>query len=256
MLLVLGILIKRVIPLALLAAMVLGGIWAWREANASVPASLPDALDTVREADLAAGRAGLPLAGVYRYKATGEEQLAAGPLEITRKLPARSLLVVLPEARGVRALEWRFSRDSGETWRVADANRGTNVVYRSVTVGVRGIGREFGGATVPALWRPRNPRAGQKWSATYRQGDALAFRRESTVQRQETVTIGDQKVRAWVITSKETLTGSVTGEELERVWWSPELNLDVKRTIDRDIGGTISHHLTATLVLESIAPER
>jgi hypothetical protein len=235
MLFVLGILFKRVIPLALLAAIVLGGIWAWREANASASASLPEALESVRAADLAPGRAGLPVAGVYHYKTTGEEQLAAGPLEITRKLPPETLLVVLPEARGVRSLEWRFSRDSGETWRLADANRGTNVVYRSVTVGVRGIGRDFGGATVPALWRPKNPRPGLKWSATYRQGDALAFRRESTVQRQETLTIGDQKVRTWVITSKETLTGSVKGEELERVWWSPELNLDVKRTIDRDI---------------------
>ncbi len=106
------------------------------------------------------------------------------------------------------------------------------------------------------LWRPKSPRPGLKWSAVYRQGDSLAFRRESTVLRQETLTVGDQKVRTWVIQSTERLTGSVDGDERERVWWSPELNLDVKRTIDRDIGGTVSHHLTATLVLESIAPER
>jgi hypothetical protein len=256
MLFVLGLLIKRVIPLALLAAIVFGGIWAWREANASVAASLPAALDTVRAADLTQGRDALPLAGVYRYRATGDEQLSVGPLEITRPLPGEALLVVLPQKHGVRSLEWRFSRDTAETWRLADANRGTNVVYRSATVGVRGLSRDFGGATVPALWRPKRPRAGLQWSAVYRAGDSLAFRRESTVVRQETLTVGDQKVRTWVIQSTERLTGSVDGEEHERVWWSPELGLDVKRTVDRDIGGTVSHHLTATLVLESIAPQR
>jgi hypothetical protein len=256
MLFVLGILLKRVIPLALLAVIVLGGIWAWREANASVAASLPDALGTVRAADLGEGRSDLPLAGVYRYTASGDERLGVGPLEITRKLPDEALLVVLPEAKGVRSLEWRYSRDSGERWRVVAANRGTNVVFRSATVGVRGFSRDFGGATVPALWRPKSPRPGLRWSATYRAGDALAFRRDSTVVRQETITIGDQKVRAWRIDSKERVTGSVDGDLIERVWWSPELDLDVKRTITSDIGGTVSHHLQATLTLQSIAPER
>ena len=40
------------------------------------------------------------------------------------------------------------------------------------------------------------------------------------------------------------------------MWWSPELNLDVKRQIERNIGGTVSQELTATLMLQSIAPER
>ena len=59
-----------------------------------------------------------------------------------------------------------------------------------------------------------------------------------------------------MIATREILIGSVDGEERETVWWSPELNLDVKRQLQRKIGGTVSQELTATLMLESIAPQR
>ena len=39
--------------------------------------------------------------------------------------------------------------------------------------------------------------------------------------RQETLTVGDQRVRTWVIQTREILIGSVDGEERETVWWSP-----------------------------------
>ena len=116
MLFVLGLFFKRILPLALLAAIVGGGIWAWREAHASVPSSCPTALDDVRDTTAAPGRQVLPLTGVYSYSATGEEVLSVGPLEITRKLPEEALLVVLPEharrAAARLALRPRFQRDA------------------------------------------------------------------------------------------------------------------------------------------------
>lgn len=256
MLFVLGLFFKRILPLALLAAIVGGGIWAWREAHASVPSSMPAALDDVRGTATAPGRQVLPLTGVYRYTATGQEVLSAGPLEITRTLPEQALLVVLPESRGVRQLDWRYARDSGETLRLVSQGGGSNVVYRSATVGVRGFSRQYGGKTVSAQWRPKRPKAGLKWNATYQAGSDLAFRRESTVLRQETLTVGDQRVRTWVIQTREILIGSVDGEERETVWWSQELNLDVKRQLQRKVGGTVSQELDATFTLASIAPQR
>jgi hypothetical protein len=256
MLFVLGLFFKRILPLALLAAIVGGGIWAWREAHASVPSSLPAALDDVRSVTTAPARQVLPLTGVYHYSTTGQEVLSVGPLEITRTLPDETLLVVLPEARGVRQLDWRYARDSAETLRLVSQGGGSNVVYRSATVGVRGFSRDYGGKTVSAQWRPKRPKAGLKWNATYQAGSDLAFRRESQVLRQETLTVGDQRVRTWVIQTREILIGSVDGEERETVWWSQELNLDVKRQLQRKVGGTVSQNLTATFVLQSIAPQR
>lgn len=256
MLFVLGLFFKRILPLALLAAIVGGGIWAWREAHASVPSSLPAALDDVRGATTAPARQVLPLTGVYHYSTTGQEVLSVGPLEITRTLPDETLLVVLPEARGVRQLDWRYARDSGETLRLVSQGGGSNVVFRSATVGVRGFSRDYGGKTVSAQWRPKRPKAGLKWNATYQAGSDLAFRRESQVLRQETLTVGDQRVRTWVIQTREILIGSVDGEERETAWWSPELNLDVKRQLQRKVGGTVSQELTATFMLQSIAPQR
>ena len=256
MLFVLGLFFKRILPLALLAAIVGGGIWAWREAHASVPSSLPAALDDVRSVTTAPARQVLPLTGVYHYSTTGQEVLSVGPLEITRTLPDETLLVVLPEARGVRQLDWRYARDSGETLRLVSQGGGSNVVYRSATVGVRGFSRDYGGKTVSAQWRPKRPKAGLKWNATYQAGSDLAFRRESQVLRQETLTVGDQRVRTWVIQTREILIGSVDGEERETAWWSPELNLDVKRQLQRKVGGTVSQELTATFMLQSIAPQR
>jgi hypothetical protein len=63
-------------------------------------------------------------------------------------------------------------------------------------------------------------------------------------------------VRTWVIQTREILIGSVDGEERETVWWSPELNLDVKRQLQRKVGGTVSQDLDATFTLASIAPQR
>ena len=163
---------------------------------------------------------------------------------------------MLPEARGVRQLDWRYARDSGETLRLVSQGGGSNVVYRSATVGVRGFSRDYGGKTVSAQWRPKRPKAGLKWNATYQAGSDLAFRRESQVLRQETLTVGDQRVRTWVIQTREILIGSVDGEERETAWWSPELNLDVKRQLQRKVGGTVSQELTATFMLQSIAPQR
>jgi hypothetical protein len=256
MLFVLALLVKRILPLAILAGIVGGGIWAWREAHASVPASLGSALDEVRAAKLRSGAAALPLAGVYHYQAAGDETLAIGPLEIERALPEESLLVVLPEARGARSLEWRFARDSAERWHLSASGRGANMVYRSGTVGVRRFARDYGGQTVSALWRPAQPRVGMKWNATYQAGADLAFQRSSTVVRQETLTVGGQRVRTWVIDARELVTGAIDGEARERIWWSPELQLDVKRRIERHLGGTVSHDLNATLTLSSIAPDR
>ena len=85
-------------------------------------------------------------------------------------------------------------------------------------------------------WRPKLPKAGLKWDATYQAGSDLAFRRESQALREETLTVGDQRVRTWVIETREILIGSVDGEERETVWWSPELNLDVKRQLQRKVG--------------------
>ncbi len=163
MLFVLGHPHQARIPPALLAAIVVGGIWAWREAQrlragvAARGAGRPCATPTLPPASAgAAAHRRLPL-----QAPPATSMLAVGPLEITRKLPERG--AARGAAGGARravarvALRPRLRRDLAPGRGQPRHERRLPLRHgRRARLRPR-VRRQ---ATVAAQWRPKRPRPG------------------------------------------------------------------------------------------------
>jgi hypothetical protein len=243
----------KIISLAILVALVGGCWWSWGRLHRSEAASRSAALGVVRDARGPA--AGIPAAGVYQYASGGDERIGLGPLSVGRKLPKDALLVV-SQSPNSRYMDLRVSGDHTEAWRIQTSEAGVKGIARTIEVGTFGYTRKVSGNAVPpVLLRPAKFRRGLKWQSVYKVG-AIVFRRESTVVGRQTLTVGSQAVRTWVIQTRETVTGALHGDETRKEWWSPTLAVDVRVEWHRNLDGSIVNIVSDTLELKALAPLR
>ena len=245
----------RLVALLLLLALVVGGIWAWREVRSSTPASEEEAVAAFRGGAQAAAsrRPGVPRPGVYSYRVDGFERASAGPLRVSRPLPRRAPALVRPTPDGYE-LEVRFSKEHVEGFRYRVDGRGIFAVQSRTELTFLGVGRDDRRALrPPPLHMPLRPHVGQEWRGTYRAGD-LVVRVRSRVLRAETLRIGGRSVPTVVVAIRSDTEGAHPGRRIETLWWSSEVGLPVRHETDLEIHGVVGLTAKATLELVSTQP--
>jgi hypothetical protein len=243
----------RLIGLLITVGLVVGGWWAWNEIHSSTSASEAQALEDFRTRDQAAAGARRPRPGVYAYRVTGSETASAGPLEVKRDLPSRAQMIVRRTSAGYET-ELRLSEEHVETFAYRVESSGTRITSSNVKLMFLKIGRDDRRTLQPApLYVPANLSVGRSWRAAYKAG-TLAVVVANKVVRTENVTVAGRALRTFVITSRSDTTGAHSGKRVETMWWSPELVLPVRQTVDMDIGGIVGLKAKARLDLQSFLP--
>lgn len=242
------------IPLVAVLVLIGAGAWWWSQAQSSTPVSEQQAQQEFGGGDEAPRVApGGPRAGVWNYRATGDETVGAGPITVDRRLPATARVVVRPAPGGF----WRtlvLSEEHVEASRLRVRPRGTYVVERVTTVKVAGIGRDDRQMLVPpALSLPRSMEPGDSWVERYRLDEVRVVTRARVV-RATTVDVGGQQVPVVLIDKKGTVTGPIEGFRDDLMWWSPELDMPVRWKMATKLDGFASIRTDADLVLESTEP--
>ena len=248
--------VRAVIVIVLLLAVAVG-LWLWSRAGSSTPVSPEAALQTLRAAggaDDAATRPGVPRAGVYTYHQSGSERGGAGPLKLSRDLPAEARLVITPAAGGY-GQELDISEEHIEGVRVRVDATGSHEVARRTKVTFVGVGQDDRRAlTPPPLSVPRVLAAGKAWSGRYSAGGLpVTFR--SSIVRSEEVEVGGRRMPVWVIRTVADTGGPHPGTRTDTIWWSPALALPLRWEIDMGIRGVFSLTTRARLTLASTTPE-
>lgn len=245
----------RVLGVLLLLALVGAGFWLWHSARSSTPVSREEALAAFREQGGAAGsrRAGVPRPGVYTFRQSGDERGGAGPVGISRDLPAEARYVVTLTRDGYLE-ELDISQEHVEGVRYRITRAGSLAVWRRTKVTFLGFGRDDRRRLrPPPLHLPRNLTVGRRWSGEYVAGELpVAFRSE--VLRREQVQVGDRRLPAVVVRTVGDTGGAHPGTRTDTMWWSPALALPLRWTIEMDISGTVTLDTSADLVLEDVAP--
>lgn len=244
----------RLLGLLITVALVVGGWWAWNKAHSSTPASEADALQDFRTRDQA-GTAGprRPRAGVYTYRVTGSETASAGPLEVKRDLPGRAHMIVRRTPAGYET-ELRLSEEHVETFGYRVESGGTRIATSNVKLMFLKLGRDDRRTFQPApLYVPANLAVGKSWRSAYRAG-SLAVAVTNRVTRTQSLPVAGRAIRTFVITSRSDTTGAHSGSRIETIWWSPDLVLPVRQTVDMDIGGIVGLKATARLDLLTLRP--
>jgi hypothetical protein len=239
------------IPLAVALVLVVAGAWFWLRAGSSTPVSESAALQ-----DFGAGGSRIaigPRAGVWTYRATGDETVSLGPLDVDRTLPPEARLVVRPAPGGY----WRtlaFSEEHVEAARLRVTPRGQYLEERVTTVRVAGIGRDDRQVlTPPPLVHPRVLRVGMAWTERYSL-DEVKVNATVRVLRRATVRVGDREVPTFVVRTTAAITGPFPGRRVDVMWWSPALSMPVRWTLAMDVRGIASLRTKADITLASPPP--
>jgi hypothetical protein len=242
------------IPLVIVLVLIGAGAWWWSQAQSSTPVSAQKA-EQDYGGDATAGRVvpGGPRAGVWTYRASGDETVGAGPVSADRRLPGTARVVVRPAPGGF----WRtlaLSEEHVEASRLRSTPRGTLVVERVTTITVAGIGRDDRQMLVPPpLAYPRALEPGDSWVERYRMDEVRVLTR-ARVLRRDAVEVEGRRLPVLVIEKKGTVTGPIEGFRDDVQWWSVELDMPVRWSIATELDGFASLRMDAELVLESIAP--
>lgn len=243
------------VPLVIVLVLIGLGAWWWSRAGSSTPVSQAEAgEDYGGGADATAIPDG-PRAGVWSYRATGNETVGVGPVSIDRPLPSTAQVVVRPAAGGF----WRtlaLSKEHVEASRLRLSPEGEYLVERVTTVKVAGLGRDDRQVLVPPpLVYPSAMEVGDAWQERYRM-DEVRVSGTARVLRRAVVDVGGTPVRALVVDKKATITGPVSGFRRDTVWWSPDLHMPVRLVMATKVGGVASLRTDVTIVLTSTEPQR
>ncbi len=256
--------LRRLTARPLLAAVLLvilalagAGIWAWNDARSSTPVSEDAAVAAFRREGGAEGGSaapGVPRPGVYTYDQSGSESGGAGPVSISRDLPAHARYVVT-HVPGGYAEELDISQEHIEGLRLRVApDGGSRAVSRRTEVKFLGVGRDDRRDLRPApVHLPPDLRVGRSWSGRYAAGDLpVSFR--SRVLRREAVEIEGRRIPCVVVSTVGDTGGAHPGTRTDTRWWSPALALPLRWTIEMRIRGVVTLDAHADLRLESVTP--
>ena len=100
---------------------------------------------------------------------------------------------------------------------------------------------------------PIAPEVGQTWGGPFTAGD-LELQIESEVLRREAVDVGGRRVNAFVIESRQDITGEYTGQRTETFWYAPAQGLVVRYSIDSTLDGPTDFDIRADQTLRSLTP--
>lgn len=241
------------IPLVVVLVLIAVGAWWWSRAGSSTPVSEQEAGQEYGGG--AAGKVipGGPRAGVWSYRATGDETVGVGPASIDRPLPSTAQLVVRPAKGGF----WRtlvLSKEHVEASRLRIAPEGEYLMERVTTVKVAGLGRDDRQLLVPpALVYPAAMEPGKTWTVRYRMDEVRVVDR-ARVLRREVVDVGGRPVDVVVIQKRATISGPVEGFRRDTLWWSPELKLPARWKLSTKVDGVASLRTVADMALLSTEP--
>lgn len=236
----------------MLAVLAVAGGLLWREAGRSDPVPEAEVIDDLREDGVAATNGG-PKPGVYRLRVAGDEDGGAGPIRVSRELPAEGTVAVSGTDDGWEVLT-TYSRQHIEAARYRRDGDAVRMTWRRVDV-TFGIGRddrrdiEGVARLVPAI----DPAPGTRWADRYTTG-SLVNTVENRVLRRDRLVIGGDAVDTVVIASTTTTTGALAGTRRETLWWSPVHRLVVRSELDVDIGGAFGYRSRITSELVGLVP--
>lgn len=233
------------------------GLWLWDRAGSSTPVDEDAAVRAFREGGGAAGQAspapGIPRPGVYAFRQSGSEEGGAGPVSLSRDLPARALYVVRLVPGGY-AEELDISEEHVEGLRVRVGPGGTRQLSRRTKVTFLGVGRDDRrDLRPPPLRMPRPLTVGRAWGGRYTAGE-LPVEFRSEVVRADAVEVGGRRLAVRVVRTVGDTGGVHPGRRTDVIWWSPALSLPLRWEIDMEIGGPVSLRTRATLQIESVEP--
>jgi hypothetical protein len=239
----------------LIVALVVAAFLVWRTLDDTEPVTAGDALAEYRESPTPGeARPGLPAPGVYEYDVTGSEQLARGPVSIDRGLPAIAPMLVRRVGSGYET-DLRYSDGHTELSRYDVRATGAyvtfarTVVRTSLTTTTRD--RQW---TPPLLRLPTRPEVGEAWGGPFTAGD-LRLQIENEVLRREAVDVGGRPVDAFVIESRQEITGEYTGRRTETFWYDPPSGMVVRYAIESSLDGPTDFDITAEQTLRSLTPQ-
>lgn len=241
------------VPLVIALVLVGLGVWWWSQAGSSTPVSEEQAGREYGSGS-APAVAGAPASGVWTYRASGDETVGLGPVTIDRDLPPEAQIVVRPAPQGF----WRtlvFSEEHVEASRLRITPKGEYLDERVTTLKVTGFGRDDRETLVPpALVYPSAMEPGDTWTERYML-DKVRVVTRARVLRADAVEVDGASVRVLVIEKRGTVTGPLAGGRTDSIWWSPELRMPVRWTMQTTLDGFASLRLDAELTLIRPAPD-
>ncbi len=194
--------------------------------------------------------AGAPEPGVYTYAAVGSEAGGAASINVTRDLPAEAQMMVWQQPGGFET-ELVYSGDHREGARYAVGDDGIAQTWTRTKLSLLGTTSDTDADITPAgLWIAKDLSVGAAWDSTY-EADGSTTSYSSKVTGTENVTIGTDEVATVVVERTTKIAGNVTGQWTDTYWWSTELNMPVKMSVEGDSKegiGTFSQSSTLTLV--------
>ncbi len=248
----------RLLALVALIGLAGGAYWVWHGAASSTAIDADEALTDFRGTEAGAAteaRPGVPRAGVYRYRVTGEESAGSGVLSAERPLPAEAVYIVSPSPGGYHE-DLRLSQEHIEEARFRVTPTGTSAEWRRTKITFVGIGADDRDDVVPAaLDHPRPMRPGSTWGGDYRLGE-LAVSYTARVTGTGQATVDGRQVRTVTYRTDATFTGPTPGTRTDVVTFAPALSLPVAWSIDQTTGGAADFTISADLALVSGTPER
>ena len=95
---------------------------------------------------------------------------------------------------------------------------------------------------------------GDTWTERYML-DKVRVVTRARVLRADAVEVDGTSVRVLVIEKRGTVAGPLAGGRTDRIWWSPELRMPVRWTMQTTLDGFASLRLDAELTLIRPAPD-
>ena len=241
--------------IALVGLLAIGWVVLRQVAGTSDPVTDREALSTFNAAPRGSVPAGGPAPGVYRYRATGSERGGAGPLSISRDVPAEARLVVTPSGSGWEA-ELSYSRQHIEGARYEVRDGAILVTSRRTKVTFAGFGQDDRRAVdPPSVFLPAGARPGTHWTEAFHTGD-ISVSTQNRVLRPERVAVDGKGLDTLVVDSRSTTSGVHPGTRNETLWWAPALRLPVRWDVTMNIGGVFAFHSRISVALSSAIAAR
>lgn len=226
------------------------GFWLIAQAKNSDPLTADAAVATFAEADDGTrGVTGAPQPGVYSYAVVGTEAGGAASLNVSRDLPAEARMIIWQQPGGF-ATRLVYSGDHLEGATYAISDEGVAQTRTRTKLSLLGTTSDTRADIDPAaLWIAEDLSIGDSWTSSY-EANGSTTSHSTEVTGREAVVVGAEQIDTFVVERTTENTGDVTGRWTDVYWWSPELNMPVKMSVEGESKegiGVFSQQATLTL---------